>query len=488
MKIVFCGPPHSGKSVFIANLLEKMPTDSMTIIRACPDGEGNWSNNENQDETSMVRKKGKFTNTYIEDACEAIDNQKNKIVLVDVGGVMSKENEEVFQHCDSFIVLSSDEKKKAEWLQFGTNFGLDCVACLDSSLVGHEEVYTKQPYLQGRMVGLERGQTLDDSRIINEIVSNILKKSKYFEQEDVQETNPKEVFIDDTKLGFELGYGKEIQNNEEMVVRQVRWKEDAIPKLYQCIPQKVKDTDTVRLNGIRANFILSAICKACRKNDVKNISLYDVRSNEYIPIKNIPKQANLNECEGLDYHIVENQDNLFMNVDITKEKYSLEDYEKCVLPQIDENKSLYLSGRLPNWLLASITSSYQSSRIFTFQPGKGFTCVSSVDEKELGMVATEIEGIDVKQYFEDKKNGEYDKSQNIGKELIIPPKKGIWGTIKTILEKIKNRKNSGITKEYKELPNTLENIKVSPEKISHDIQPKKKARMTALDNRDANRE
>ena len=27
MKIVFCGPPHSGKSVFVANLVEKLPTD-----------------------------------------------------------------------------------------------------------------------------------------------------------------------------------------------------------------------------------------------------------------------------------------------------------------------------------------------------------------------------------------------------------------------------------------------------------------------------
>lgn len=85
MKIVFCGPPHSGKSVFIANLIDKMPTDAYTIIRACPDGEGTWSNNKNQNETTNVRKKGKFTKSFIEDACKAIDNQSNKIVLVDVG-------------------------------------------------------------------------------------------------------------------------------------------------------------------------------------------------------------------------------------------------------------------------------------------------------------------------------------------------------------------------------------------------------------------
>ena len=85
MKIVLCGPPHSGKSVFIANIIDKLPTDAYTIIRACPDGEGTWSNNANQVETNVVRRKGKFTEKFIEDGCKAIDNQVNKIVLVDVG-------------------------------------------------------------------------------------------------------------------------------------------------------------------------------------------------------------------------------------------------------------------------------------------------------------------------------------------------------------------------------------------------------------------
>ena len=75
-----------------------------------------------------------------------------------------------------------------------------------------------------------------------------------------------------------------------------------------------------------------------------------------------------------------------MDIDITKEQYSLEDYEQCMLPQIKENKKLYLSGRMPLWLLASISNSYDSNKIFTFQPGKGFTCISSIDEKELGTI------------------------------------------------------------------------------------------------------
>ena len=150
MKIVFCGPPHSGKSVFVANLVEKLPTDDYRIIRACPDGEGNWSNNKNQNETNIVRRKGKFTQDFVEDSCQVIDNQTNRIVIVDVGGIISKENEKIFKHCDSFVVLSSDEEKKQQWLEFGQNLGLECLGCIDSKLNGQEEIYSRIPYLQGK--------------------------------------------------------------------------------------------------------------------------------------------------------------------------------------------------------------------------------------------------------------------------------------------------------------------------------------------------
>ena len=404
MKVVFCGPPHSGKSVFIANLIDKLPTDAYTIIRACPDGEGNWSNNKNQNETSIVRKKGKFTKSFIEDACKAIDNQTNKIVLVDVGGIMSKENEKVFEHCDSFVVLSSDEKKKEEWLKFGQGLGLECLGILDSSLEGQEEIYSRQPYLQGRIVGLERGEVLKNSQVIKAIVSDIVRKSRYGEKSKKEKTNFIGTMIDDTELGFDLGYGKEILTEDGTSIKQVKWSEKALSKIYININEKVNTKQPIRINGIRANFVLCVICKALKKKSAQAVSTYDARTKQYIPIKSLPKKRGLKQTEGLSYNIIENKENIFMDIDITKEQYSLEDYDQCMLPQIKENKNLYLSGKIPLWLLASISSSYDSNKIFTFQPGKGFTCISATEEKELGTIVDGIDGINLDRYFEDKKN------------------------------------------------------------------------------------
>lgn len=337
---------------------------------------------------------------------------------------MSKENEQVFQHCDSFVVLSSDEQKKQEWLEFGQGLGLECVGCLDSSLEGQEEIYSRTPFFQGKIVGLERGEILEDSPVIKAIVSDIVQKSKYGEKTEEQSQTIEGTMIDDTELGFELGYGKEIFTEDGTPIKKVRWPENALPKIYQAVSEKVNSDQPVKINGIRANFVLCGICKAAKQNGTKDISAYDIRTKSYIPIRDLPKKKGLKQTEGLSYNILENKENVFMDIDITKEQYSLEDYEQCVLPHIKEGKNLYLSGRMPLWLLASISNSYASSKIFTFQPGKGFTCISSIDEKDLGTIVDGVDGIDINQYFEDKK----DKSK--AKLPAVVEKQGFLSKIK----------------------------------------------------------
>ena len=350
---------------------------------------------------------------------------------------MSPENEQVFKHCDSFVVLSSDEQKKHEWLEFGQRLGLECIGCLDSSLEGQEKIYERTPYFQGKIVGLERGEILQNSQVIQAIVSDIIRKSKYAEKK-TQENNIYEgIMIDDTELGFELGFGKEIFTEDGTMIKKVRWLEEAIPKVYQTITDRVSSEQPIKINGIRANFILSSICKACKKSGARDISVYDIRLRQYVPIRDLPKKIGIKETDGLAFHTIENQNSIFMDIDITKEQYSLEDYKNCILPQIKQGKDLYLSGRMPLWLLASISISYDSDRIFTFQPGKGFTCVSSIDENDLGCIVNGIDGINLKKYFEDKR-----KMLNKPKYLTVIEKQGLLSRLKELFSFIKNRLNS----------------------------------------------
>lgn len=441
MKIIFCGPPHSGKSVLFTNLSNALPADSYSTVRGCPDGEGHWSNNPNQNETLLVKQKSEFTPEFVENVCEIIDNQKNhSIVMVDVGGKISPENAEIFKHCDSFVILSNDESQKNEWLQFGKGLGLTCLACLDSSLKGKDEIYSKKPYLQGKITNLERGTTLKNSSIINSLILDILSKVNYTEKPKFLNSSSSEILIDNLDLGFELGYGQTLEyinpdNGESQIAKNVIWPTSSLPKIKKAVSEKVRADKPLKLYGFRANFIVANIAKTAKQCGCKDISIYDIWTNTYIPLRKLPQKHGVRQVTSLSYELLENKENAFLDISIPDGIYEAEEFDDCVLPKIDKDKNLFISGRLPHWLLASIITSYDSDKIFTFQPGKGFTCISSLDEKDLGKIVDGPDGLDLNQYFEDRKKAHSGKSIDV----FEPPT--IWDKLKNwFTQYTKNRK------------------------------------------------
>ena len=125
--IAICGPAHSGKSVFLNQLYSILPTERRYLVRGCPDGEGVWSNGNDQHVIQLVREKGKFTPEFMNNVKNAIETIESDIVLVDVGGIPSKENVEIISHCDYYIILSRDKAKIFEWENFIDNFRSGCM-------------------------------------------------------------------------------------------------------------------------------------------------------------------------------------------------------------------------------------------------------------------------------------------------------------------------------------------------------------------------
>lgn len=434
MKIIFCGPPHSGKSVFFTNISNALPADSYSTIRACPDGEGSWSNNPNQNETLLVRRKGEFTTEFVENVCEIIDNQKNHpIVMVDVGGKLTPENAKIFKHCDSFVILSNNEEEKNKWLQFGESLGLTCLACLDSSLEGKDRIYSKKPYLQGKITNLERGNTIKNSPILNSFVFDLLSKINYDEKPKFVESNSQEILIDNLDLGTKLGYCQSHEytnpeNNQPKTIQRVIWPTSAISKIQKAVSDKLQPGKSLKLYGFKANFAVCSIAKTAKKCGCEDISIYDIWTNTYIPLRNLPQKRGVRQVTSLTFNLLENKTNAFLDISIPDGIYEADEFDDCVLPKINKNKNLFISGRLPHWLLASITNSYDSNKIFTFQPGKGFTCIESQDEKELGKIVDGPDGLNITQYFEDGKKAHTAKSIDVFEPPTIFAKLKKWFT------------------------------------------------------------
>lgn len=127
--IAMLGAPHSGKSVFVAELYRQalinpaIGSQKVFLQRTCPDGEGMWSAESDQEIVNRIREKGSFTPEVVNFYLNSIDGlQKTKdLVLIDCGGLKSLENILILGHSSDSIILSSSEEKMNQWTQFCNN-------------------------------------------------------------------------------------------------------------------------------------------------------------------------------------------------------------------------------------------------------------------------------------------------------------------------------------------------------------------------------
>ncbi|OIP23342.1 hypothetical protein AUK22_09840 [bacterium CG2_30_54_10] len=148
MVVAVGGPPHSGKTVFLAalyrHILALRPQNFCYLQRMCPDGEGVWSSESDPEVVKEIRCKGKFASTFMTTYLPQLQGLglmgNFRLILADLGGVpptQSAENAEILANCTHQIVLCSTlhSDHKAFWLQVAEEEGCQTIAVFDSRLV-----------------------------------------------------------------------------------------------------------------------------------------------------------------------------------------------------------------------------------------------------------------------------------------------------------------------------------------------------------------
>ena len=134
------GPPHSGKSVFLNALhqrLDERMGDRVFLEPVCPDGEGKWAAEAEPDVVRRIRKKYEFSPEFLTQKIQAIENLgRNKpLVLLDLGGKRSVENAQILARSTGLIILSSKIVEVELWRAFGKAQSCEVVLELASKLV-----------------------------------------------------------------------------------------------------------------------------------------------------------------------------------------------------------------------------------------------------------------------------------------------------------------------------------------------------------------
>lgn len=183
--ILIGGPPHAGKSVLAYSVSQALRARKVAhyLLRAAPDGEGDWSQEMDARLVHAIRFKGKWTAEWVRIVCRDLAARVMPL-LVDIGGKPQEDQLVIFDQCTGAILLTPNDQEAARWRKLVASRGLPIIADLRSTLQGESKLQpTVRGELRGTLSGLRRGQGNISGPVLNALVEHIAEIFAFSEAE-----------------------------------------------------------------------------------------------------------------------------------------------------------------------------------------------------------------------------------------------------------------------------------------------------------------
>ncbi|MCX7839381.1 MAG: CRISPR-associated protein Csx3 [Anaerolineae bacterium] len=340
--VVIGGPPHAGKSVLAYSLTRALRARDIPhyVLRAYPDGEGDWANESDQELVRAIRIKGFGSPEWI--ACINRDIDRRHLpLIVDVGGKPTAWQESVLAHCTHAIVLARDETSRAEWIARIERYGLILLADVYSDLNGQDELRERTPILRGTLAGLERGQVARGA-LFDALVERLATLFAY-SSDELRTLHlaraPAELVLELHRLGKTLN----------ALDDKGDWMPVALPRVLDYLPAG----QSLALYDRAPNWLYAALALLARPAPLYQ---FDVRLGWVAPptltLGTPPDDSPVTTRLTLhtDYARLECQ---------VRESYlDYNEAEGLVMPTVPSRTPLILSGKLPLWLWTALALTY----------------------------------------------------------------------------------------------------------------------------------
>lgn len=159
--ILIAGTPNCGKSVLSYMLSQQLRKLGVAhyLLRAVPDGEGDWFMQGEPGVVRTLRQKHKANTGYSAGFVARMQTAvENRLVplLVDVGGLPRGEQFGILRACTHAVLLYRDEAGRAAWQSILAEQNLPLIAELRSIRDEPGQIEQVQPWLSGSISGLDR--------------------------------------------------------------------------------------------------------------------------------------------------------------------------------------------------------------------------------------------------------------------------------------------------------------------------------------------
>ncbi len=357
--VVVGGPPHSGKSVLVYSLTHALRQARVPhyVLRACPDGEGDWSNQADQSLVRTIRIKGAFTNEYVARIAHYLAN-RHLPLLVDVGGRPTMAQQDLFGYCTHAILLVSGNDETiykagmAEWQAMMARQRVMLLACLQSLLPGVDRVDEVGPPLCGAIANLQRGVTAVGPVI--DALGQRLAALFAYDEIDLARIHlglaPVELALDIPALARTLGAPDAI------------WQPEMLPALLDYLPAG----KPLALYGRTPNWIGAALALLAQPAPVWQ---FDARLGWVTP-PILPVGRDEAGQPGWQATVEDNGDFSWLAITTHGQELDIDAPEGLSLPHVALDRGMVLSGKMPNWVVTAVARQFgpQLPWLAVYQP------------------------------------------------------------------------------------------------------------------------
>lgn len=351
--VLIGGPPHSGKSVLAYSLTQALRQRQIDhyVLRAYPDGEGDWSNEAEPETVRILRVKGQGTPEWIARMCRDID-RRHLPLLVDVGGRPQPWQEAVFDCCTHAVLLTPDEAARARWLELMDRHCVPLLADLHSTLQGVGVIEQEQPVLRGTLVGLHRNTTATGPAFA--ALLELLTALFHYPQGEVHRQHldaaPSEIPLDLDRLKENMGIGSAAE----------MWQPHSLPQVLDYLPPQV----SLGLYGRAPNWLYAALALFAHPAELWQ---FDPRLGWVQPPILTIGQPPADSPLQFEMHL--KSDCVWLDCRLPHSYLDYPDAQDLIAPDLPAGAGLILGGKLPHWLLNGLALAYRNQPwLAVYQP------------------------------------------------------------------------------------------------------------------------